>query len=94
MITQLCDEVETVREFTYHVDRVSARNIDRLAISNSVHWYGLVLRREDDRVLRRLLDLNVEGKRKKAKPERTRKKHTGEESVKVGFRREDALCWS
>ena len=30
---------------------------------NSAHWYGHVLRREDDHVLRRALDFEVEGQR-------------------------------
>ena len=38
--------------------------IDRLAMANSVHWYGHVLRREDGHVLRRALDFEVEGQRK------------------------------
>ena len=39
--------------------------IDQLAMANSVHWYGHVLRREDGHVLRRALDFEVEGQRKK-----------------------------
>ena len=59
--------------------------IDQLAMANSVHWYGNVLRREDGHVLR---ELEVEGQRKKG----MLKKQVEEESVKVGLRREDALC--
>ena len=33
--------------------------IDRLAIANGVRWYGHVLRRDDDSVLRVALDLKV-----------------------------------
>ena len=39
--------------------------IDQLAIANSVRWYGQVLRREDGHVLKRALDIEVEGQRKK-----------------------------
>ena len=39
--------------------------IDQLAISNSVHWYGHVLRRDDDHALRRALDFKVQGQRMK-----------------------------
>ena len=39
-----------------------------------VHWYGHVLRREDSHVLRRSLDFEVEGQRKKGRPKRTWKK--------------------
>ena len=56
---------------------------------NNVCWYGHVLRREDGHVLRMALDLRlkVEGW-----PKRILKKQVDEESVKVGLRREDALC--
>ena len=50
-----------------------------------------MLRREDDHVLRRALDYEVEGERKKVRLKRTWKKHVEEESVKVGLRRDDAL---
>ena len=67
---------------------------DRLSMANSVCWYGDVLRREDGHVLRRVLDFVVEGHRKKGKLKRTWKNQVEEESVKVGVRREDALCRS
>ena len=38
--------------------------IDRLATANRVRWYGHVLRRGGDCVLRAALDLEVSGKRK------------------------------
>ena len=38
--------------------------IDRLAIANGVRWYGYVLRKDDNSVLRVALDLEVSGKRK------------------------------
>ena len=62
-------------------------------MSNSAHWYGHVLGREDGHVLR-TLDSEVEGQRKKGRHKRTWKKQVEEESVRVGLRREDALCRS
>ena len=53
-----------------------------------------MLRRKDGHVLRRALDFAIEGQRKKGRPRRTWKKQVEEESVKVGLRREDALCRS
>ena len=53
-----------------------------------------MLRREDGHILRRILDFEVEGQRKKGRPKRMWKKQFEEESVKVGLRREDALCLS
>ena len=38
--------------------------IDRLATEDGVRWYGRVLRRDDDSVVRVALDLEVNGKRK------------------------------
>ena len=66
--------------------------IDQLAMANNVHWYGHVLRREDGHVLRMALDFEVEDQRKKGRPKRSWKKQVEEESVKIGLRREDALC--
>ena len=37
--------------------------MDQLAIANSVHWDGHVLRRDDSHVLGRALDFEVEGQR-------------------------------
>ena len=66
--------------------------IDQLAMVNSVHWHGQVLRREDGHVWRRALDIEVKGQRKKGRPQTTWKKQVEEESAKVSLRREDALC--
>ena len=40
-------------------------NIDQLATANGVRWYGHVLRRDDDSILRFALNLEVTGKRKR-----------------------------
>ena len=58
--------------------------IEQLAMANSAHWYG--------HILRRTLDLEAESQRKKGRLKRTWNKQVMEESVKVGSRREDALC--
>ena len=70
------------------------KTIDQLAMASSVCWYGHVLRRENGHVLRRALDFVVEGQKKNGWPKRTWKKQVEEESVKIGLRREDALCRS
>ena len=41
--------------------------IDQLVVANSVYWYCHVLRREDGHVLRRALDFEVKGQRKKGR---------------------------
>ena len=37
--------------------------MDQLAMANSVHWYGHVLKKEDGHVLRRALYYEAEGQR-------------------------------
>ena len=54
-------------------------------------WYGHVLRRDDDSVLRVALNLEVTGKRKRGRPKKTWKKQVEEETEKVGLKKEDAL---
>ena len=46
-------------------------SIVRLATANGVRWYGHVLRRDDDSVLRVALDLEVSSKRKRGRPKKT-----------------------
>ena len=64
--------------------------IDELAVSNSVHWYCHVLRREEVRVLRKALDCEVDGQMKIGRPKRTWKKLVDEAIVRMG----NALCRS
>ena len=71
-----------------------SETIDLSAMAISVCWHGHVLRREDGHVLRRALDFEVEGQRKKWRLMRTWKKQVEGQSVKIGLRREDALCRS
>ena len=63
--------------------------IDQLVMANSVLGYGHVLRREDSHMLRRALDFEAEGQRKKERSKRTWKKQAKEESRKIVLRRED-----
>ena len=62
--------------------------MDQLAMANSVRWYGHVLRRDDGRVLCRVLDFEVENHMMKWKLKRTWKKQVVDESVKIGLGRE------
>ena len=66
--------------------------IYQLAVANSIRWHGHVLRREDGDVLRKALDFEVEGQRKR--PKRMWEKQVEEESMTVGLRRADVLCHS
>ena len=63
------------------------KTIGRLATANGVRWYGHVLRRDDNSVLRVALNLEVSGKRKRGQPKKTWKKQVEEE---IGLK-EDVL---
>ena len=64
-------------------------NIDRSATANEVRWYGHVLKRDDDSILKVALDLEVSGKRKRGQPKKIWKKQV-EETERIGLK-EDAL---
>ena len=64
--------------------------LDQLAMTNSVCLYGHVLRREDGHVLRRALDFEVVGQRKKGWPKRTWKKEVNKKKCDCWF--ENCKC--
>ena len=57
--------------------------------ANGVRWYGHVLRRDDGHVLRKALEFEVKGKRKRGRPRKTWRSQV-EESKSVGLKKEDA----
>ena len=58
---------------------------------NGVRWYGHVLRRDDGHVLRKALELEVKGKRRRGQPRRTWKTQVERESKNVGLEKEDTM---
>ena len=60
-------------------------------VFSDFRWYGHVLRRDDDSVLRVAMNLEVTGKRKRGRPKKTWKKQVEEETEKIGLKKEDAL---
>ena len=67
MMRAMCDQKVVDRKTTEEqMDMLGLKeNIDRLATANGVRWYGHVLRRDDDSVLRVALDLKVSANRKR-----------------------------
>ena len=62
-----------------------------MAKANGVRWYRLVLRREDGHVLRKALEFEVKGKRKRGWLKNTWKMKVEKGSRRVGLEKEDAL---
>ena len=57
----------------------------QMAKANGVRWYGHVLRRDDGHVLRKALEFEVRGKRKRGRPKKTWKMQVEKESKSVGL---------
>ena len=58
---------------------------------NGVRWYRHVLRRDDGHVLRKALEFQVKGKRKRGRPKKMWKMQVEKESKSVGLEKEVAL---
>ena len=67
MVRAMCSQKVVYKKSTEkQMDMLGLKEtIDQLATANGVRWYGHVLRRDDDSVLRVALDLEVIGKRKR-----------------------------
>ena len=93
MVRAMCGQKVVDRKTTEEqIDMFGMKEtIDRLATANGVRWYGHVLRRDNNSVLRDALNLEVTGKRKWGRPKKTWKKQVQEETEKIGLKKEDAL---
>ena len=83
MVRAMCGEKVVDRNTTEEqMDMLGLKEtIDRSATANGVRWYGHVLRRDDDSVLRIALDLEVSGKRKRGRPGRSKWKRRQRRSI-------------
>ena len=92
MVRAMCGQKVVDRKTTEEqMDMLGLKKtIDRLATANGLRWYGHVLRRDGNSVLRVYLDLEVSGKRKQGRLRKTWKKQVEEETKKIVLK-EDAL---
>ena len=72
------------RKTEEHTDMLELKEtVDELARAKEIRWYGHVLGRDDDNVLRIALDLEVCGNRKHGRPRKTWKKQVEEETGRL-----------
>ena len=64
--------------------------VELLARANGVRWLGHVMRRDEDHILRKALEFEVSGHRKRGRPKRTWIKQVEEDAKKVGMNIKDA----
>ena len=63
-----------------------------MAKTNGVIWYGHVLRRDDGHILRRkVLEFEVNSKRKRGRPKKTWKTQVEKKRKSVGLEKKDAM---
>ena len=91
MVRAMCGQKVVDRKTTEEqVDMLGLKKtIDRLATANEVRWYGHVLRRDDNSVLRVLLNLEVSGNRKRGRPKKAWKNQM-EETEKIGWKKPES----
>ena len=65
-------------------------NTNKMAKADEMRWYGHVLRREDDGVLRKTLEFKLDGE-KRGRPKMTWKTQMEKEIGKVGLKQDDAF---
>ena len=63
--------------------------LDRIAKANGVRWYGHVMRKGDDNILKKAIMLEVNGKRKRGRPKMTWRRQVEDSVKKVGLKVEE-----
>ena len=63
----------------------------QMAKVNGVRWYGHVLPRDDGGILRKALEFEVRGTRKRGRQKKTCKMQVEKESKSVGLEKKDAM---
>ena len=63
--------------------------LDKMAQGNGARWYGHVVRRDEESILKKAMMLQENGQRKRGRPKQTWKRQV-KESLKIGLRVEEA----
>ena len=64
--------------------------LNRMAKANGVTWYGHVIRRDDENILKKVMMLEVNGQRKRGRTKLTWRRQVEESVKKVGLKIEEA----
>ena len=67
------------------------KTVVQMAKANGGRWYGHVLRRDDGHFLRKVLEFEVKGKRKRGRPKKMWKMQVKKESKSVGSEKKDSM---
>ena len=70
---------------------VLKETVVQMAKTNVMRWYGHVLRRDDEHVLRKKLEFEVKGKRKRGRPKEKWQTQVEKESKSVGLEKKAAM---
>ena len=92
MVRAICGAKLIERRRTEHLMEMLGlkETVVQMAKAYGVRWYGHVLRRDDGHVLRKALEFEVKGKRKRGRPRKIWRSQVEKESKSVGFKKEDA----
>ena len=60
--------------------------LDKMAQANGVRWYGHVVTRDEESILKKAMMLQVNGQRKRERPKQTWKRQVEESLKKIGLR--------
>jgi len=71
--------------------RCGVDEVEMVMRERRLRWFGHVRRREEGDPIRRVMDLEVDGRRPRGRPKKTWKKTVEEDTRLVGVREEDAL---
>ena len=66
------------------------KTLDKMAKANEVRWYGHVIRRDVNNILKKSMMMEVNGKRKQGRPKLTWKRQVEESEKKVWLKIEEA----
>ena len=66
------------------------KTLDKMAKANGVRWYGHLVRRDDESILKKAMMFEVNGPRKRGRLKQTWKKQVEENIKKIGLRVEEA----